>query len=74
MENKTGRKYDREKWGWSKLKDGKYDDEISRLDGHAYYDSPKRRKNEEAFYWFLTIAGGCIVGMVMAAMIIKLMS
>ena len=59
MENKTGRKYDRKRWGW---KDDvkKYDDELSKYDNygrHAYYDSDKRRKNEEAFYIFLIVVG-----------------
>jgi hypothetical protein len=74
MENKTGRKYDRKRWGW-KEEVKKYDDEVSRYDNyerHAYYDSDKRRKNEEAFFWFLTIAGGCMVGMILGGLVIKL--
>ena len=72
MENKTGRKYNRKKWNWCGLEDGKYDDVKSKYDEHPYYDSPKRKKNEEAFFWFITIAGGCVVGMILGGLVIKL--
>jgi hypothetical protein len=70
MENKTGRKYDRERWGWKKIDDGKYDDEVSKLDGHVYYDSKEKlRKNR----YSSMVAGAAVVGMVVMIIVIKIM-
>ncbi len=70
MENKTGRKYDRERWGWRKLSEGKYDDEMTKLDGHVYYDSEEKlRKNRYASM----VAGVAFIGMVVMIIVIKIM-
>ena len=73
MENKTGRKYDRKRWGWEdNVK--KYDDEVSKYDNyekHSYYDSDKRRKNEEAFYIFLIIVGVVVAVVSLGGLLMK---
>tara|TARA_R110000751_G_scaffold43038_2_gene99547 strand:+ start:1234 stop:1428 length:195 start_codon:yes stop_codon:yes gene_type:complete len=61
MENKTGRKYDRKRWGWKNENDIK----------HPYYDSDKKLKTEEVFCTFLMYAGIIMVGMAVVGLIIK---
>tara|TARA_Y100000389_G_C17422448_1_gene497522 strand:- start:283 stop:510 length:228 start_codon:yes stop_codon:yes gene_type:complete len=70
MENKTGRKYDRERWGWGKLDEGKYDNEVSKLDGHSYYDSEEKLKKNR---FASMVAGAAIVGMVVMIIVMKVM-
>ncbi len=62
MENKTGRKYDRQRWGWKAEGD---------LPKHPYYDSKERiqKRKDSAM-----IAGWCFVGMVVIIILTAIMN
>jgi hypothetical protein len=61
MTNKKGRKYDRKRWGWKDENDIK----------HPYYDSDRKRINEEGFMNFLCCAGIILVAMAFVGLLIK---
>ena len=55
MEDKKGRKYDRERWGW------KDESELEKHSFHPYYDSDRKLKTEE---FSIKVILGCIILMV----------
>jgi len=78
MENKKGRKYDREKWGWkgeSEIID--HDCHYSGLpspsayeDKHSYYNSERKLKTEK---FSLHALGFCIVAVVVLTALILIL-
>tara|TARA_Y100000389_G_C17163792_1_gene365711 strand:+ start:402 stop:617 length:216 start_codon:yes stop_codon:yes gene_type:complete len=68
MDKKSGRKYDRKRWDWGSECD---DVDTEKFKKHPYYDSDKRRRNEDVFYTFLMWAGVIMFGVAVVGLIVK---